>query len=257
MSGPAEEMPFPRAGRRTDEEGRDRLVIFDGDDTLWNTQVLYENAKAEIAALLRSRGLDDTKWRDLLAERDAARFEVYGYSPERFPGSCVAAYLALIEGSGMSPEDAVAREAERIAWRVFQSPAAPRAHARAVIEELLPDHWVVLLTQGDCEVQSRRIRGSGLADMFDAIRIPPRKDTGVFLSLLQEFRVSPARAWSIGNSLGSDILPALDCNMNAIHIPALAWEHGTVSRDGQGYVEAKSLDEAAELLREMSRANQH
>ncbi len=42
---------------------------------------------------------------------------------------------------------------------------------------------------------------------------------------MENLAIDPGSSWSVGNSLGSDILPALSCGLLAIWIPAHVWEH--------------------------------
>jgi putative hydrolase of the HAD superfamily len=83
----------------------------------------------------------------------------------------------------------------------------------------------VLLTKGDDTVQRRRIHQADLELAFDGIHIVPDKTEATFLSLLDHYGCPPAEAWSIGNSLRSDINPALRIGMNAIWVDAHVWEY--------------------------------
>ena len=62
-------------------------------------------------------------------------------------------------------------------------------------------------------------------EYFGLARKDDRKSTASFERLLQLDGRSAEDAWSIGNSLPSDINPALSLGMNAIWIPAHVWEH--------------------------------
>ena len=82
-----------------------------------------------------------------------------------------------------------------------------------------------LLTKGDHEVQARRVERSGIANLFDVIHIVSEKPAAAFRSIVAELDVEPKDAWSVGNSIRSDILPAVNAGLRAVWIDAHVWEH--------------------------------
>ena len=97
--------------------------------------------------------------------------------------------------------------------------------ARAVIEEMADTHRLALLAEGDPGVEQNRIADSGLADLFEIVRIVDRKARSSFRGVLTEAGVEAGDAWSVGNSLPSDINPALELGMGAVWVDAHVWEH--------------------------------
>jgi FMN phosphatase YigB (HAD superfamily) len=74
-------------------------------------------------------------------------------------------------------------------------------------------------------VQRRRLSDSGLLPLLDAACIVEEKDPSVFESMLGELRADVSRAWSVGNSYGSDVHPAIEIGMRAVWIDAQVWVH--------------------------------
>ena len=73
--------------------------------------------------------------------------------------------------------------------------------------------------------QERKIAESGLAERFDAIEIVHEKTTGTYETLFARHGDGAARAAMVGNSLKSDILPALQAGSHAVHVPyEITWE---------------------------------
>src|SRR5258708_14870716 len=64
-----------------------RAIIFDGDDTLWNTQALYEAAKNQFVSFLAQYGILDGDVMRRIDEVDAQLVETMGFAPSRFPTS--------------------------------------------------------------------------------------------------------------------------------------------------------------------------
>ena len=94
-----------------------------------------------------------------------------------------------------------------------------------VIASLRRDFRVVLLTQGDEQVQRKRIADSQLEPLFDHIRIVPKKSPELLTQLLNDLVADPGSAWMVGNSIPSDVNPALAVGMKAIWVDADVWEH--------------------------------
>ena len=72
------------------------VVVFDGDDTLWFVEPLYDDARAEAAAIVAAAGLDAGNWESLQRRIDVRYVPYLGVSSKRFPKSCVEAYRRLV-----------------------------------------------------------------------------------------------------------------------------------------------------------------
>lgn len=198
------------------------LVIFDADDTLWFTEPLYDAARSECKSVVRLSGLDSERWEIRERAIDIANVQRFGLKRERFPTSCVEAY---VEVAGSRYDTHVAEEIARIARRVFTNRAELADGVPEVLLHLGAHFRLLLLTQGDRQVQRKRLRDAGLRSAFDEVHVLDRKSTASFERILQVDGRSAKEGWSIGNSLPSDINPALSLGMNAIWIPAHVWEH--------------------------------
>ena len=84
------------------ERMRKGFIIFDGDDTLWDVESLYQAARRAIKRFLSDEGIDPERWEGLQRAIDVDRFVTQRFSPDRFPGSCVDAYLRLAQASAIS-----------------------------------------------------------------------------------------------------------------------------------------------------------
>ena len=203
----------------------EQLWVFDGDDTLWFVEPLYDEARAAAAGIVAAAGLDPAPWE--LDERsiDVANVAVYGVMPERFPTSCVEAYRRSAWRAGSEPR----REVEEAVWAaaetVFAAIAPAHPDADKVVRALQTHGPAVLLTKGDERIQVKRIADAGLTGAFDEVRIVPQKDETTFAEVLEDHGFAPSAAWSIGNSIRSDINPALRIGMNAVWIDADVWEY--------------------------------
>jgi putative hydrolase of the HAD superfamily len=84
----------------------------------------------------------------------------------------------------------------------------------------------VLITKGDLLHQEQKLAASGLGELFAAVEIVSEKDASTYARVFARHGTGAAEAAMAGNSLRSDILPALQAGAYAAHIPyALTWAH--------------------------------
>ncbi len=212
----------PGTARRTPPAS---AIVFDGDDTLWVTQWLYDQAEQETRLIVESAGLDGSRWQEICRERDLANVARFGFNSGRFPTSVVAAYTQLCEEAVVPVQLDVVRELMQAASSMFRRRAPLVSGAAEVLEGLRPNHQLILVTKGDVRVQQKRIRDSGLAKYFDAIFIVPEKSADVFRRVLRDVGADPAQSWSVGNSLPSDVAPAMAVGMRGVWVDAHVWEY--------------------------------
>jgi putative hydrolase of the HAD superfamily len=221
MATPPLSFGIPRGESSRYSQDQRGLLIFDADDTLWATEVLYDDARSECRDLVIREGLDGDKWEQIQKIVDAANVARFGLTPMRFPTSCVEAYRSIVGShSSACVEELIFSHASK----VFNTTADLFPGTRHVLEGLSAGYSLALLTQGDESVQRKRVRDSGLADLFSRVEVVPNKTESSFLNLIQGLSPRIDRVWSIGNSLASDIYPALRVGLSAIWIPAETWE---------------------------------
>src|ERR1700720_4783804 len=106
---------------------RRQVVVFDGDDTLWQTEVLYDVARRQSAELVASIGLDPNSFEERQREIDVCNVGRFGLSRERFPTSSVEAYESLAREIGLEVSDSLRSEIFAMSSAVFDevSPVYP------------------------------------------------------------------------------------------------------------------------------------
>lgn len=200
-----------------------RAIVFDGDDTLWDTQPLYEEAKVTFEDAMSKAGLDAQRARKLLEEIDLHNLQYYGFSADRFSHSLVQTYQSLAEAARVPTNRSVAATVRSIGESVFLRRASPLPAVRRVLADLAADYHLILATKGDVALQRKRIKDSRLAELFIATYIMSDKTVENFLHIAREQNLDMARSWSVGNSLRSDVLPALTAGYKAVWIRRYTW----------------------------------
>ena len=76
-------------------------IVFDGDDTLWETELLYDRARSEAATLAATVGLSPDEFESLQKLIDISNAQTMGLSSARFPTSSIQAFEELARRKGV------------------------------------------------------------------------------------------------------------------------------------------------------------
>jgi putative hydrolase of the HAD superfamily len=228
---------------------RFQAIVFDGDDTLWKTQQLYESAKDRFERLCKNSGLWDKSIREYVDVLDSRRVKLHGFSQSRFPGSLVETLNVYRTLRGLPPSKKATTAALRIGKGVFSRKAPLQSGARTVLRELARKYRLILVTKGSRPVQQRRVSESGLEKYFHMIYIVEDKTTQVLRSICRREELNPYRVLFVGDSLRSDVRPALAIGATAVWIPSRSWrfERGQQPRSKR-FIELTALRGLLKLL---------
>jgi putative hydrolase of the HAD superfamily len=203
-----------------------RAIIFDGDDTLWHTEQLYDEARGRARELVEETGLDGERWEARERAIDVENVARFGHGTDRFPTSCIEAYEETCAESGEPVDDGVRERIGAVARTVFERPAPLVDSARRTLEELRSQGIALaLLTKGDGAVQRLRVEQSGLAPLFDLVEIVEEKTPESILSTLERLGVPASAGLTVGNSVRSDVFPSLAAGVKPVWIDAHVWEY--------------------------------
>jgi putative hydrolase of the HAD superfamily len=215
-------------------------LIFDADDTLWENNVYFDRVVDDFVEWLAHPTRDAETIRATLRDIETANVAVHGYGTKVFLRNLHDCFERLLE----RPADAEdAARLDGLVARLRDHDIELMPDVERTLDALAERHDLLLLTKGAPEEQQRKIDASGLADRFRRAVIVPEKNAAVYAELVASERLDPAATWMIGNSVKSDILPALAAGLGAVFIPhANTWvlEHAT-------------LDESAERLLQVER----
>lgn len=230
-----------------------RLVLVDFDDTLVDTAPRFARARDALFRLLVEAGFDAAE-----AERvhhhevDPVMRERHGFGPHRMGPAFAETYLALCAAAGLDPEEAFAARCLELGAAVAGTPAELDGAFPALrrLAERLPT--AIYTQSADAAYQLGCLRDTGVADLVgDArIRVVPVKTAGALRETLDTFGVrDPAAAWMVGNSVRSDINPALELGVNAILVEqADPWHHDVVEPLHDGFRQVPRFSDAVDFL---------
>ena len=201
------------------------VLIFDGDDTLWRTMPLYDEAKRHFFQLMSRQGFPAKEVEKHFEERDRRNVKSLGFSKRRFGLSMLQTYRQFAHTQRRPVRGSVDRQIIDIRNKIFDAKPKLVPFATMVLESLAPSNRLVLLTKGTKGVQLRRVSTSGLRHFFERIFVVKDKNNATFKQVLHTLKTKPSNAWSVGDSLRSDINPALRYGLNAIWVPSTNWTY--------------------------------
>ncbi len=220
-------------------------VIFDFDDTLVFTNQIFDQAKEMLYQLLAETGVQDPEGiASYLNEADIANVHHHGYlAPECFPQAMrqTARHFA-------PRQPLLADRAEALGWAVYTQKTILMPQAVPVLTALGQSYRLLLWTQAEPELQQARLEKSGLLPYFSAVYICRHKNKEQLQKMIREQAVDCSRSWCVGNSLRSDINPALEAGLQAVHFAIDAWDYEQVQTVGE-YQKIFHLEELLPLLR--------
>lgn len=194
-------------------------VLFDFDDTLVETTVHFNAAKEKFAGIMQSLHFPVEEALEVLNRNDIRNVRhCGGFFKECFPRALGETYEYYCNIFNREINYALKKEIEGLGWQVYEQPARPIKNAGRVLESLYGRYPLFLATRGEQSVQKARLEQSGLARWFKNVYVLSEKNTGAYRQIAEEQRISPQSSWVIGNSMKSDINPALKAGYKSIYI---------------------------------------
>lgn len=191
------------------------VLGFDADDTLWHNETIFRLSEARFLELLSEAGQSEVLASALLeTERRNLRF--YGYGIKGFTLSMIETALQVTEGKVSS---SVIAEILAVGREMMTHPLECLPQVRQTLETLSERFRLVLITKGDLFDQERKVAESGLGDLFVAVEIVSEKTEKTYAQAFSRHGTGPEHALMVGNSLRSDVIPALQAGCWGVHIP--------------------------------------
>jgi putative hydrolase of the HAD superfamily len=244
-------MPYLPAGMNPSD--RISLVLVDFDDTLVETAPRFDAARRALFALMAEQGFDaGVAYRLHHHEIDPVLRQRHGFGPARLQESFQLTYQMLCQREGVEPDPALLERCAALGRSVVGTPPviSGAMEALARLERALP---VVVYTQaGDEAYQRGCLREAGVMDVVpeSRVRVVPAKTTDAFRETLTAFGVEdPGRAWMVGNSIRSDVNPAVAAGARAILVEIEEpWHHDIVEPFSMDFEHVSSFVEAVDWL---------
>ena len=196
-------------------------VGLDADDTLWHNETVFRLTQARFLDLLTEH--ENAVIEARLAEIERRNLQLYGYGVKGFTLSMIETAMEMCDGE---PPAGVIREILAAGREMLAHPVETLPGVDEALTRLSGRYRLVLITKGDLLDQERKLAASGLGDLFAAVEIVSEKDRATYERVFTRHGTGPAEAVMVGNSMKSDVLPALEAGAFAVHIPyVVTWAH--------------------------------
>jgi putative hydrolase of the HAD superfamily len=223
-------------------------IGFDADDTLWQNEQFFRLTEERFIGLLAEHvDTSDLSARLLAAEK--RNLGIYGFGIKGFTLSMIE---TAIEVSGGRVPSGVIEQILAAGREMLSHPVETLPFVRETLEQLAEDYRIVLITKGDLFDQERKLAQSGLGELFDAVEIVSDKNAATYQRIFALHGDGAERAMMVGNSLKSDVVPAIEAGSWGIYVPhALTWalEHVDAPKDAPRFKEVASLGELVGVVR--------
>lgn len=225
-------------------------IGFDADDTLWQNEHFYRMTEKRFSGLLEGHAEADHLSARLL-EAERRNLQHYGFGIKGFTLSMIETAIEVTEGRVPA---SVIQEILEAGREMLSHPVETLPHVREVLAQVAEDYRLILITKGDLFDQERKLAQSGLGDLFDAVEIVSDKAVSTYERIFTRHGDGPARSMMIGNSLKSDVVPAIQAGSWGVYVPhGLTWalEHAEAPVHEPRFKELAHLGELIGLLEQI------
>jgi putative hydrolase of the HAD superfamily len=198
------------------------LICLDADDTLWHNMRHFEAAERALIELLAPFTAADIASERLQAVC-ARNLAIYGYGAKSFT-LCMLETATELCGDTLPP--AAIRDILAAGRDLANHPVELLPGVEATLDALAERARLVLVTKGELLHQEAKLAASGLGDRFSGVEIVSEKNAATLRRLFTRYDVAPERCAMAGDSVRSDVLPALEAGAWAAFVPhEIVWFH--------------------------------
>jgi putative hydrolase of the HAD superfamily len=224
-------------------------LVFDADDTLWDSNIHFLEAFDNFADAIGAEGLGLERAQIQAAVRRAELklIETLGYGRRPYMLALHEAAAAIAPQGNGAIRDAL----ERIGAYLMDRHCELLPGVEVTLRELAQRHRLLMFTKGQRDEQLRKLERSGLAPLFARVETPREKDVEAYRALVRDAELDPAVTYMIGNSPRSDINPAIKAGLRAVYIPHThTWdlEHEEIERPDDRIIELDAFRMLVEVF---------
>lgn len=228
-------------------------IGFDADDTLWQNETFFRLTQERFRQRLADHA-DPARLAERLETAERRNLAYYGFGMKGFTLSMIETAVEVTDGRvpGSVIADLIAMGRD-----LLEHPMELLPHARATVTDLAKDYRLVLITKGDLLHQERKLAQSGLGDLFQGVEIVSDKTEATYRVAFARHGTGADQAMMVGNSLKSDVIPALQAGSWGVHVPhehEWAFEAAPAPIEYRRFHSITDLGELPNLLEQLRRA---
>jgi putative hydrolase of the HAD superfamily len=225
-------------------------IGFDADDTLWHSERAFRLTEARFAELL-SDHVESTALSRRLLETEKRNLEFYGFGRKGFILSMIETAIDVTDGKVPT---SILKGLIDLGRDMAAHPIEILPGVRETLEQVAARYRILLITKGDLLDQEQKLARSGLGDLFQAVEIVSDKSAATYRRIFARHGDGPERAMMVGNSLKSDVVPAIEAGGWGTFIPhPLTWalEHAEPPAKAQRFRQIERIGELVRVLDEI------
>jgi putative hydrolase of the HAD superfamily len=223
-------------------------VGLDADDTLWHNETIFRLTQDRLRALM-SDVAEPQALNAKLAEVEKRNLRLYGYGVKGFTLSMIETAMEL---TGNNAPGRLIADILAAGREMLNHPVEPLPGVEEALAELSESHRLILITKGDLLHQEQKLAASGLGELFAAVEIVSEKDASTYDRVFARYGTGADEAVMCGNSMRSDILPALEAGCWGAYVPYhITWDHEVAEPPGEHprFAELGSISELPAWVR--------
>lgn len=224
-----------------------KYIIFDADDTLWVNEPFFRETEATCCGLL-SEFADSKQIMEVLYNLELRNLPLYGYGIKGFMLCMIETAMIVSDGK---VDSKIIEKIIELGKEQLNHPVELLEGVKETLAELSKHYPLALATKGDLLDQERKVKLSGLGKYFSHIEIMSDKKQANYDHLFTALGVTPREVIMVGNSLKSDVLPILQLDGYAVHIPFhTTWIHEVVEEEvvHPKFKELRKISELTNIL---------
>lgn len=229
-----------------------KVIAFDADDTLWVNEPNYQETEEKFCNLLKDYLPKESVSKELF-KTEMANLTLYGYGAKGFMLSMIETLCRITNNSANTE---LVQNIILLGKELLQKPVALLDGVKDVLVKLNGKYRLVVATKGDLLDQERKLFKSGLENYFHHIEIMSDKKAENYVNLLKNVDCNPENFLMVGNSMKSDIIPVLELEGYAVHVPFhTTWIHETLELkiDNPKFREVQNITELLEILPQLNK----
>ena len=225
-------------------------IGFDADDTLWHSEYVFRLTEARFAELLADH-VDSEGLSRRLLETEKRNLHFYGFGRKGFVLSMIETAIDVTDGKVPT---SILKGLIDLGRDMAAHPIEILPDVRETLHAVADRYRILLITKGDLLDQEQKLARSGLGDLFQAVEIVSDKSTQTYQRIFARHGDGPERSMMVGNSLKSDIVPAIEAGGWGTFIPhPLTWamEHADAPASAPRFRQIERIGELTAVLDEI------
>ncbi|MCM3126717.1 HAD family hydrolase [Paenibacillus provencensis] len=210
-------------------------IIFDLDDTLIHCNKYFNLTLGAFYELMQewfcdyNITIDEVRSKQI--EIDVSGVNIFGFASQHFPQSLIDTYVFFSKKYHRAIDQDEQAQLQDLGMSVYEQEVEAYPGMVETLE-LLRDqgHTLHLYTGGEHIIQQRKIDQMKLGEYFDdRIYITKHKNIEALEAIIQKGNFDRSVTWMIGNSLRTDIEPAISAGIHAIYIEQdVEWQYNVI-----------------------------